>query len=123
MVNDEGLIADCTAAAQAIAAAADDIQVIFGNLHRKNGVTESRIFLAVNSQLAAVPALGAANYFTSTILPAPAISSTQTISLPIDGKERKVLLLLGDWREQPLPDTDAELAIALSPQPLIIGDD
>ena len=122
LVNDEGLIADCAAEAQAIAAAADDIQVIFGNLHRENGVTESRIFLAADSQLAAVPALGAANYFASTILPAPAISSTQTISLPIDGKERKVLLLLGDWREQPLPDTDAELAIALSPQPLIIGD-
>ena len=68
LVNDEGLIADCAAEAQAIAAAADDIQVIFGNLHRENGVTESRIFLAADSQLAAVPALGAANYFASTIL-------------------------------------------------------
>ena len=98
------------------------IKVIFGNLSLENGLPRSRVFLAEAGQLTLLPALGGASYFNAAILPSAECSKAQSVPLTIDGQEKRALLLLGDWRGLPLPATDAELVIALSPQPLVIGE-
>ena len=122
LVASEALARDCAEAAQEIAAAAEGIKVIFGNLSLENGLPRSRVFLAEAGQLTLLPALGGASYFKAAILPSAECSKAQSVPLTIDGQEKRALLLIGDWRELPLPATDAELVIALSPQPLVIGE-
>ena len=116
------LAADCAAAARQIAASAVGIEVIFGSLEHDGGRNYSRIWLARNGELLVAPALAADNYFGSALLPQASPSAEQTLTLRWDGREHRVLLLLGDWREQLLPRSDAELVIALSPQPLALND-
>ena len=118
LVQSRSFAEDCAAAAAEIAAAATGIQVVFGNLYDQN----SCAYLAEDGQLHPAAAAVAPGRFSATPIPQPQSDDCDTVVLLLGGKAVRTLLLLGDWRGRQIPDRNAELVIALSPQPLVLSE-
>lgn len=117
MVGAPYLLEQCRKAAMDIAAAAEGIQVVFGNLGLDElGQAVSRVYYAANGILKPVDACTAAGLVEET--PYRQGDEGRVLELMLDGSKKRVLFLLGNWDSKPLPKTlkDADLVISLTPK-------
>jgi NAD+ synthase (glutamine-hydrolysing) len=119
----DDMLRDCEDAAAKIAAAAQGIGVIFGNLARSNGVVVSQAYLARDGNLQLLPAAGAPTAIHGAPGPVSALGGGELVELSLFDKPSKTLVLLGDWQGRFLPPAaaGAELLLWLANRPLFLA--
>ncbi len=121
----DDFINDCEAANQQIAAAADGITVIYGNIRRIDGGLENACFMAVDGELGRLEVLSCNSAINGVYTPFNCSSDLKIYNLMLNGKVCRTGFLTGDWRNQQTPfnNNDIDLLINLSPLPFTIDSD
>ena len=110
---------ECEDCGRRVAAAADGIAVIFGNLREEDGVLYNRVYLAEAGELRVLCAFGGDSYIAGAYN-GFAPEAGRTFDLTLSGKTYRAAVLLGDWRRRKLPFTASEvdLVIDITNKPL-----
>lgn len=122
LAADEAFVAECLAAGQQLAAAAQDMMVVYGNLDYRNGLLYNAVYLAYNGENGRLSAPMGAAYAAGAYAGFGEAREFQAYHLPLDGKVYRVGFMLGDWQGDAIPFAagDIDLLVDLSQKPLAL---
>ena len=123
--SDAAFIADCAHIGAEIAAAADNITVIFGNVEQRGEKLYNTCFMAKDGQTGRLEAPLGQSFIPHAYRPFAKDVEYKTYMVELNGKLYRCAFLLGDWRKKPLPFRlkEIDLLVNLSAAPFVAGGD
>lgn len=125
LAQSEAFYQECRACGERIAAAAQDIMVIYGNLCRREGRLYNSVFLAAQGENGSLSAPLGPSYIRGAYQDFAPSPDFQVYNLSLDGKIFRVAFILGDWRRLRLPysPNEVDLLIDVTNKPLWADED
>ena len=122
---DAAFLRDCAHIGEEIAAATENMTVIFGNVEQREGKLYNTCFMAKDGQAGRLEAPLGQSFIPHAYRPFAKDAEAKTYMLDINGKLYRSAFLLGDWRNKPLPFRvkDIDLLVNLSAAPYAMGVD
>lgn len=122
LLHSQAFVEECLDCGLRVAAAAEDIMVIYGNLHQTEKGLQNCVYLAKDGEAGRLSVPVGKSWVFGAYTPFLAANEFQVYNLPLDNKVFRIGFLLGDWRQLPLPyaANDIDLLVDLSNKPLFL---